>query len=164
MKKDVTFCFRTNKAILDLLRRTAMRQGRPMAAIVEEMINEYFKLGESQGAEGQTPERRETQRVDTSLPCEMLSCAGTEDNPLTGVVMNMSHGGLLVRYDLNGDEHMPTFNVSDKLCVSVRHPKTRKKIRLECIPKYVKVLKNAVLLGAAFEEGKAATSLKSILA
>lgn len=94
MKKDVTICFRTNEELKHTLEKIAEVERRSLSSIIENILHSQVK--DKVELKGTKKERRRYSRKEVSLPAFIYKHEAKESTLQTGMVMNISLGGLRI--------------------------------------------------------------------
>ncbi|MHB8110850.1 MAG: PilZ domain-containing protein [Syntrophorhabdaceae bacterium] len=94
MKKDVTICFRTNEELKQTLEKIAEVERRSLSSIIENILHGQVK--DKVELKGTKKERRRYSRKEVSLPAFIYKHEAKESSLQTGMVINISLGGLRI--------------------------------------------------------------------
>ena len=147
MKKDVTICFRTNEELKHTLEKIAEVERRSLSSIIENILHGQVK--DKVELKGAKKERRRYQRKEVSLPAFVYKHEAKESTLQTGIVINVSLGGLRIsipkEYDVVNDAEFDTI-------FSIPNEKTPVKMRC-AIRRIVEGGDSTKELGADFIDG-----------
>lgn len=101
MKKDVTICFRTNDELRQSLEKIADGERRSLSSIIENIL--YKHVNDKMEIKGAKNERRRHRRKEVSLPAFIYKRDTKESTLQTGIVIDISLGGLRISIPQNYD-------------------------------------------------------------
>ena len=147
MKKDVTICFRTSEDLRVSLEKIADGERRSLSSIIETVLFNYLK--DRGGLKSLKNERRNYPRKEVSLPAFVYKRDSTEASLQTGIILDLSLGGLRIsvpqEYDVNQENEFDTiFTI----------PNEKTPIKMKCtIKRIFDGLENMKELAASFVDG-----------
>ena len=147
MKKDVTICFRTSDDLRASLEKVADGERRSLSSIIETVLFNYLK--DKSGLKNLKSERRNYPRKEVSLPAFVYKRDSKESTLQTGIIFDLSLGGLRVSipedYDAEQDGQFDTiFTI----------PTEKTPIKMKCtIKRILDGTENTKEIGADFVDG-----------
>jgi len=101
MKKDVTICFRTSEDLRISLEKIATVQRRSLSSIIETVL--YGYVDEKMELKNGKNEKRGYTRKEVSLPAFIYKRESKESTLQTGIIFNLSLGGLRISIPMDYD-------------------------------------------------------------
>jgi len=148
MKKDITICFRTDKAIRSSLDGMAAEGRQTISAVIENIL--YNHLKEKKALQGIEKERRVHTRKPVSLPAFLMDDS-TGGNIFHAVkVMDISLGGIRLSIPQGAKLAVGADSEGDGFHIVFTLPEATQPINVTCKPQNICELGEDIQVGATF--------------
>ena len=152
MKKDVIYSMRMNKRVREALRKAADRECRTVASLLDKIIIDYLTKEGFSLRENFTEERRKYPRKEITLSALTHLKNGTRLDPLPGVILDISMGGVLVTYPKGSEFKITSVGQLPNFELSLQLPNLSETIRLDCDARRITDDGNQIQIGATFRD------------
>jgi len=148
MRKDITICFRTDKAIKDSLETIAAKERRTISAIIETLLYDHLK--EKKALQGMKQERRGYTRKQVSLPAFIVETNSENKIFHAAKVMDISLGGIRLSIPQGVSLAISNDKETSELHIIFTLPEATKPIDMKAIPQSVSECGDDIQIGASF--------------
>jgi hypothetical protein len=148
MTKNITICFRTNDDLRKALEKVSAQERRSLSSVIENVLYAYLRDGKALNRA--KDEKRRFPRKPVGAPALVRGLAPDREDPIAGMILNMSIGGLQVsipssyQYELKGDREDARFSVLFTL------PENKRPLTVHCVPHHVQPVNGETNIGASF--------------
>ena len=148
MRKDITICFRTDKAIRNSLESMANKDRQTISFVIETIL--YNHLKEKKALDSIGREKRKYTRKQVSLPAFIMDSGQAAKDFKAGKVMDISLGGIRLSIPKGLDMAICTDDETNEFHIIFTIPDATQPINFKCKPKRVIECGKDLHVGAAF--------------
>jgi hypothetical protein len=148
MKKDITICFRTDKAIRISLEKIAKEGRQTISAVIESILFNHLK--EEKVLQGIKEERRGYTRKQVSLPAFVMEANSENKTFHAAKVMDISLGGIRLSIPQGLNMAVCRDNETNELHILFTLPEATQPINVKCKPQCICEYGGDIQIGAAF--------------
>jgi hypothetical protein len=148
MRKDITICFRTDKAIRNSLELIANKDRQTISFVIETILFNHLKEKKALDRIGQ--EKRKYNRKQVSLPAFIMDSGPATKDFKTGKVMDISLGGIRLSVPRGVDMTVSTDNETKEFHIIFTMPDAMQPINFKCKSKRVVECGGDLHVGATF--------------
>jgi hypothetical protein len=150
VQKDTVYSMRMNSKVREALKRAAKKEYRTVASLLDKIITDYlekegFLLRPEFGAE-----RRKFPRRKITLPAKTYLGAESKAASISGVVLDISKGGVLVTYAKGTNISFTSKGELPHLRVCFALPRARRDLSFECKACHMREEGHEIQVGASF--------------
>ena len=147
MKKDVTICFRTSDDLRNSLEKVAEGERRSLSSVIETVLFNFLK--DKIGIRNSKNERRNYPRKEASLPAFIYKRDSKESTLQTGIIFDISLGGLRVSIPQDYEAEQNT-----EFDTIFTIPTEKTPIKMKCtVKRILEGAENTKEVGANFVDG-----------
>jgi len=148
MKKEITICFRTDKAIRSSLEKIAGDDRQTISAVIETILYNHLKEKKALGSRGQ--EKRKYSRKQVSLPAFILDTSLETTEFKAGKVTDISLGGIKFSIPKGMKMEVSTDQETNEFHIIFTLPEATQPINVRCKPHRVFENGEDTYVGATF--------------
>ena len=148
MKRDARIYCRTNEKLRDQLESYAAQEKRSVSSIIEFALAEFFRNRPEMRDEAD--EKRRYRRKTVSIPALVKAAAKEEAGLESGMVMDLSLGGLCLALTKDSAADIGNGAASRRFEAAFVLPGIRKPVRILCRKERVTPLGDGWCVGASF--------------
>ncbi len=165
MKKDTIYSMRISRTTRDALKKTASRERRTVASLLDKIITDYLEKEGFSVREETNEERRRFPRKKITLPGITVLKSNEMTDPLPGVILDLSMGGVLLTYPKGSDLNITSVGELPVFELRFLLPSVGEQINFDCHARRISDTGNEIQIGAVFKdpEENVARKLKAYL-
>ena len=147
MKKDITICFRTDRAIRASLEKIAAERRQTISAVIETMLYNHMK--DNKAFHGNKQERRGYKRKQVSLPAFFMEANAETKTYRTAKVVDISLGGIRLSIPQGLNMSVCRDMETNELHIIFTLPEASQPINVKCKPQNICEQGDEIQIGAA---------------
>jgi len=152
-KKDVMYSMRMSRTVRDGLARAAEKECRSVASLLNKIVTDYLTAHGYLDHPVEIREKRRFPRKKVALPARCQMPQSSSHGVHSGVVLDISEGGLRLSYPAGTGPHVSAYEGLPDFAVELQLPHNNR-VELRCRTRHIRFSGDELQVGAAFEDGQ----------